>query len=172
MEERKKSAWPWIILAIVLGLLLLCAVSAVAGAAGYFLGFRAVSTQPTPALPERQIVPVIPVPPTAPALPWSEQRLGALIVSVVPEGPAQAAGLQVGDIIYRVNDAAFDQENDLATAIGQYEPGDTVTLSVWRGGQTQEIHLKLGRNPNKPGETPWVGVEYRMVPFALSRQRN
>ena len=169
MEERKKSTWPWIILAVVLGLLLLCAVSVVAGAAGYFWGRQSVTIQPTPRIPERQVVPAIPVPPT---LPWSDQRLGALIVSVIPEGPAQAAGLQAGDIIYQIDGIAFDEENDLATRIGQYDPGDTVTLSVWRGGQTREIRLRLGRNPNRPGETPWVGVEYRMVPFAPSRQRD
>lgn len=172
MEQRKKSAWPWIVLAVVLGLLLLCAVGVVAGAAGYFLGFRAVSTQPTPVLPERQVVPAIPVPPVAPTLPWGDQRLGALIVSVIPDGPAQTAGLQVGDIIYRVDGVPLDDDNDLAARIGQYDPGDTLILSVWRGGQTKEIRLTLGRNPNRPGETPWVGVEYRMVPVAPLRQRD
>jgi membrane-associated protease RseP (regulator of RpoE activity) len=170
MEERKKSSWPWIVLAVVLGLLLLCVVSVVAGATGYHLGKRSVALQPMPRIPERQIVPAIPVPPVAPTPPWREQGIGALVISVAPEGPAQRAGLRAGDIIYQVDGLSLDADNDLATRIGQYDPGDVVVLGVSREGKTRDLRVRLGRNPNRAGETPWLGVEYRLAPFSPLRQ--
>lgn len=59
---------------------------------------------------------------------------GVRIIEVVPDGPAAQAGLMQGDIVDAVDGQSVDQENDLATLIQSYQPGDTVTLDVRRGG--------------------------------------
>jgi predicted metalloprotease with PDZ domain len=58
---------------------------------------------------------------------------GALIESVFADTPADAAGLQAGDIITAVDGKPIDQEFDLRKRIAAYEPGDSVELSVLRG---------------------------------------
>ena len=38
-------------------------------------------------------------------------------------------------------------ESDLAKALLDYEPGDTVTLDVRRGGERRQVRVKLGERP-------------------------
>ncbi len=67
--------------------------------------------------------------------------------SVVPGSPADKAGLQEKDIITKVNNTALDSRTDLTSAISQYQPGDTVSLTVIRGGKTIHISITLGKAP-------------------------
>ena len=70
---------------------------------------------------------------------------GALIVTVQPGGPADQAGLKAGDVVVQVNSTVIDNQNDLTDALVAYNPGDTVTLGVVRGTQSQRlVRLKLG----------------------------
>jgi S1-C subfamily serine protease len=68
---------------------------------------------------------------------------GALIVEVVPESPADEAGLQADDVVTAVNGEVVDAERTLRDRLFAYEPGDTVTLSVLRGAETLEIEVTL-----------------------------
>ena len=89
---------------------------------------------------------------------------GALIVTVVEDGPAAQAGLQEGDRITAVDGQALDAENSLADLIASYQPGDGVTLTVERpGGESLEIVAVLGEHPEKAG-VAYLGVEYRPAP--------
>ncbi len=91
---------------------------------------------------------------------------GALVAKVIPGGPAAQAGLrgsdqkvrfqgqQVdagGDVIVSVDGHKIVRENDLPEIIARYNPGDTVTLQILRGGQTQNIDVKLGERPSAGG---------------------
>jgi S1-C subfamily serine protease len=69
---------------------------------------------------------------------------GALIVNVPPGSAAERAGLQptvrtasgairLGDIVTAVEETPVSDVNDLLAAIDQYDPGDTVKLSILRG---------------------------------------
>ena len=69
---------------------------------------------------------------------------GALVSSVQPGGPADKAGLKVGDVIRSVDDKAVVGSSDLPTMIGQALPGDSVKLAVWRKGEAVDIRAKLG----------------------------
>jgi len=86
---------------------------------------------------------------------------GALIVDVVDEGPADEAGLMVGDIVTAVDGRELDDDWSLADAIGDHDPGDMVALDVTRGHRQRTVEVELGRNPQLGGETPWLGVSYR-----------
>ena len=61
--------------------------------------------------------------------------------------PAAKAGLQAGDIITAVNGQKVTSVNTFVATIANYAPGDTVTLTVNRGGSTKTIKLTLGAQP-------------------------
>ncbi len=69
---------------------------------------------------------------------------GAAIQTVTEGGPADEAGLQVGDIITKFGDTRITGRNDLSAAIARCKIGDTVILTVYRQGQTLEISVTIG----------------------------
>jgi serine protease Do len=77
---------------------------------------------------------------------------GALVASVDPGGPAAKAGLQVGDVIRKVDGQPIVSSGDLPALIGQSRPGDKVALEVWRHGKREEISAKLGDAAEKPAK--------------------
>ncbi|MDQ9170537.1 trypsin-like peptidase domain-containing protein [Oxalobacteraceae bacterium R-40] len=68
---------------------------------------------------------------------------GALVASVERGGPAQAAGIQPGDIILSVNDSPVETTTDLARLIGGTKPGTTVNLQVWRNRSASKLKVKV-----------------------------
>lgn len=79
---------------------------------------------------------------------------GAGIKDVVPGSPAAAGGVQAGDVVTAVNGHTVSTENQFIATIADYSPGDTVTLTVRRGGGTRTLHVKLGTQPaNAPGQS-------------------
>ncbi|GAB4337769.1 MAG: hypothetical protein Kow00117_19630 [Phototrophicales bacterium] len=68
---------------------------------------------------------------------------GALITDVLPDSPAEAAGLMVGDIIQAVDGDVVDAERTLSDRLYAYEEGDTVTLDVLRDAETLQIEVTL-----------------------------
>ena len=69
---------------------------------------------------------------------------GALVSSLQPGGPADKAGLKVGDVIRRVDGKPIVSSGDLPALIGLAMPGDAVTMAVWRKGEGIEIKATLG----------------------------
>ena len=65
---------------------------------------------------------------------------------VVAGSPAEAAGLQVGDVIVAVDGERLD-DGDLAQAVLPHKPGDVVTLRIVRGQSTEELSVTLGEYP-------------------------
>jgi S1-C subfamily serine protease len=70
--------------------------------------------------------------------------------AVVPGGPAAKAGLKPGDVITAVNGKTVHSVDQFVGTIATYAPGDTVTLSVKRAGQTKQFSVKLGAQPKNP----------------------
>ena len=69
--------------------------------------------------------------------------VGAAVQSVTEGAPAQKAGLQTNDVITAVNGQAITNSNDLVEFVGICEPGDELTLTVYRMGQTLELKLTV-----------------------------
>ena len=90
---------------------------------------------------------------------------GAVIVEVMPDSPAEKAGLQKGDVIVAVDGQKLDAENNLADLIAKYKPGDTVTLEIERPDDKEpfEVTVKLGEHPDKGGAA-YLGVRYSAFP--------
>ena len=64
--------------------------------------------------------------------------------TIIPGGPADAAGVKPGDVILEVNGAKLNATNSLSTAISKYDPGAEITLKVLRGGVEHLLKATLG----------------------------
>jgi len=104
----------------------------------------------------RMVRPALGISGGPPALTRSlELPTGVALVGVTNGGPAQRAGLEPfrrgrdgrvvqGDVITAVNDEAVSDLDDLLNALERFRPGDKVTLTLWRGGQTRKLAVTLG----------------------------
>ncbi|MGI8968161.1 MAG: S1C family serine protease [Chloroflexota bacterium] len=72
---------------------------------------------------------------------------GADVATVVPGSPAATVGLQPHDIITRVSGHALGVNESLQEIIDKHKPGQTVTLTIWRGGKTFTVKVKLAAQP-------------------------
>ena len=70
---------------------------------------------------------------------------GALVVRVVPGSAASEAGVRKGDIITALGDARIVGYGDLLGAMRDHEPGDRVTLTIFRNGEEKKLAVTLGQ---------------------------
>ncbi|MEM8631440.1 MAG: Do family serine endopeptidase [Pseudomonadota bacterium] len=82
-----------------------------------------------------------------------DEAAGALVTDV-PEGPAEEAGMEAGDVIL-----SFDGENvvdtrELVRQVGNTEVGKAVRVVVSRNGETQTLVVTLGRRETAEGAVP------------------
>jgi serine protease Do len=59
-------------------------------------------------------------------------------------GPGDKAGIKDKDIIQKVNDQTVGEQGGLSTLMGEYKPGDTVSLTILRDGKTITVQATLG----------------------------
>ena len=71
---------------------------------------------------------------------------GAAIVEVVEGGPAQEAGVQVGDVVVTFDGEPIGDSVELGAAIHAHAPGETVDVEVVRAGQRVTLSVTLGTN--------------------------
>jgi S1-C subfamily serine protease len=83
--------------------------------------------------------------------------LGWSTVEVVPDSPAEAAGLEDGDRIVSVDGVQVDADHPLESLIGDRAPGETVELAVQRDDETLQFEVKLGEHPDAEGRA-FLGV--------------
>ena len=69
---------------------------------------------------------------------------GVYIVEVVKGGPADKAGLQAGDRIVSMDGSEVATQSDLGTLMQDHKAGDTIEITVARGGQMQTVTVTLG----------------------------
>jgi putative serine protease PepD len=69
---------------------------------------------------------------------------GLLVATVTPTGPAAAAGLQVGDVITQIDGKQVTSAEQLLAVTLTHKPGDTVSITYVRDGNTHETQLTLG----------------------------
>jgi putative serine protease PepD len=72
---------------------------------------------------------------------------GAQISRVTSGSPASSAGLAPNDVITALNGQTISSTQQFIETVDTYGPGETVTLTVHRSGQTLHIKVKLGTRP-------------------------
>ena len=75
---------------------------------------------------------------------------GALVQTVEPGSGADEAGVRVNDVITALGDAEIASYGDLFGALRDYRPGDTVGLTIVRGGEERTLDVTLGERPENP----------------------
>jgi serine protease Do len=99
---------------------------------------------------------------------------GALVRSVEQGGPAEKAGIEVGDIIRRFGDRQIERSSDLPRIVGNTKPSASVPMEIWRRGAVRNITVTVGEmtpdrtaaaggrgspTPEKPAaKSNWLGV--------------
>lgn len=76
-----------------------------------------------------------------------ENNHGALIASVVPDKPADKAGLQAGDIILSFDGQEIEEMRDLPRLVAQSAVGETYVVKVWRNGKVKKLKVTTDRFP-------------------------
>jgi serine protease Do len=75
---------------------------------------------------------------------------GELVDSVRPGSGAQEAGVRRGDVITAIEGEEVASYGDLLSTLRDYQPGDTVGLTVVRGGEERTLDVTLGERPENP----------------------
>ena len=93
-----------------------------------------------------------------------EVEEGALVQRVVPDGPADEAGIEAGDkqvavggqqllaggdVITAVDDEPVTGMDDVVAAVNAKQAGDEVTLELQRGDESRDVTVELGDRPSQ-----------------------
>ncbi len=78
---------------------------------------------------------------------------GTIITGVMKGGPADKAGIKVGDILLKVGDAPVRDTTDMLNLIAQLKPEDTSPLTLLRNGKETRVQVKIGKRPTPPRMT-------------------
>ncbi|MBW0148881.1 DegQ family serine endoprotease [Marinobacter arenosus] len=79
---------------------------------------------------------------------------GALVAEVMDGSPAQAAGLQSGDIVLEYDGEEIQLSSDLPPMVGRTPIGETASLNILRGGEEMTLDVEIGKLPEQGGEQP------------------
>ena len=77
----------------------------------------------------------------------SSKRQAALVHAVTAGTPAATAGLQAGDAVIAIDGQSIQSSESLVAAIHEHKVGDTVTMTVVRGSQQQDLKVTLAARP-------------------------
>ena len=73
----------------------------------------------------------------------SDTYVGAEIQEVTSGSGAAAAGLRSGDVILKVEGQEVTSPKQLVGYVRRYKAGDTVTMTIARGGSTQDVAVTI-----------------------------
>ena len=104
--------------------------------------------------------------------PWlgmavKETDKGLEVLYTLPGGPADAAGLQEGDLLVSMNGAEYRKLGPLQGALLELQPGSLVSLSWKRGPETQSGYLALAERPFSPLEEALANDRRERVLYPL-----
>lgn len=73
----------------------------------------------------------------------SKVNSGVVIANVVDDSPAKSAGLKKEDVIVKVNNYDVENISEFRYYLYKYNVGETVTLLIYRSGETKNIKVKI-----------------------------
>jgi serine protease Do len=75
---------------------------------------------------------------------------GAVVMRVLPHSPADASGLQVGDVVLAFNGQAISDIRELARAIATAPIGRSSSMLIWRDSARRSIDVVVAADPDSP----------------------
>jgi len=75
------------------------------------------------------------------------ETIGALVTHVMPDSPADKAGIKANDVVTKVDGTEVNAEHTLRDLLATHAPGDSVKLDVVQGGKTNELSVTLDQTP-------------------------
>ncbi len=79
------------------------------------------------------------------------QDWGVVAADVTPEGPAERAGLHVGDLVLTLNGKILENGRQFDVNVYRRAVGDTVKLDIQRGSQKLAIEVNVVERTEDPG---------------------
>jgi len=83
----------------------------------------------------------------AEALELDIERGGALVTQILPDTPAEKAGIEQGDLIIAIDGEKIESSSDLRNRVASTMPETDIELTVIRDGREKEIEITLGELP-------------------------
>ena len=74
---------------------------------------------------------------------------GAIVASVVPNGPAAKAGFQQGDVVTAIDGKSIEDSKDLVRRVGGIAAGASSDFTVEREGSTKTVKVTIGARPDE-----------------------
>ena len=91
------------------------------------------------------IQPVTPALKSALSLPEGVQ--GVLVSALMPQGPAEQAGLRLGDVVTAINGTRVESSRQLLNLVAALEVSHQANFSVLRNGKTTELKVTIVERP-------------------------
>jgi serine protease Do len=104
---------------------------------------------------------------------------GALVTTVIKDGPSAKAGIQPGDVILTVNDHVVETSSELPAVVARIRPGNEANLTLWREGKERAVKVKVdaldkpetelasaspkSRNNDSAGKAAELGLDVRQL---------
>lgn len=96
---------------------------------------------------------------------------GALVTSVMPGSAAEAAGIEVSDVIVELDGGAINSSRDLRNTVGLMRRGEEVSLRLYRSGSAMQLDAVIGgpsgnvvaENDAEAPETGFRGAQLRSL---------
>lgn len=74
---------------------------------------------------------------------------GALVAQVLPDSPAEKAGIQVGDVIVEFNGQEISKSSELPPLVGSTKVGGKVPVTVIREGRSRTLNVVIAALPEE-----------------------
>ena len=105
---------------------------------------------------------------------------GVLVGEVLDEGPAATAGIETGDVILRYGDNKTQTPRELQKIVAATSVGNTVVVTILRGGKERKLDVNIGEMPTQTGEDgpesgqpstqTWRGLSVRPLDNEIAEQ--
>ena len=103
---------------------------------------------------------------------------GVLVFQVLPEGPAEKAGMKDGDIIKTYDGQSIEHSRELIDRVSSTSTGRAVAVDILREGKRQSLKVQIGERPSGEelaeggASQSWRGVKVAVVSPDIAQQFN